>query len=244
MGRNGRKGWMGKTASAARRIYRSLPARPAYPALPAQRSLLMLALLLTGACSSRPPEEPKDYVSKIAAERAVKDAAFAAGDDPIPKAKHAEFLPLAYFPIDPDYNTPGVLKPIDDKTIVEMPTSTGANRKMRRVGSLEFTLKGTPMKLLAFNEVGTDPGSLFVAFSDLTSVTETYPAGRFMDLARNATGVYEVDFNRAYIPYCYYNPTYECPYPAPENRLKIPIRAGERMKKSEVTSLKSEAGQL
>ena len=34
-----------------------------------------------------------------------------------------------------------------------------------------------------------------------------------MDLARNATGIYEVDFNRAYIPYCYYNPTYECPYP-------------------------------
>ena len=42
------------------------------------------------------------------------------------------------------------------------------------------------MKLLAFNEVGTDPGSLFVAFSDLTSGTETYAAGRFMDLARNS----------------------------------------------------------
>jgi uncharacterized protein (DUF1684 family) len=51
-----------------------------------------------------------------------------------------------------------------------------------------------------------------------------------MDLARNTTGIYEVDFNRAYIPYCYYNPTYECPLPPPQNRLKIPIRAGERMK--------------
>jgi uncharacterized protein (DUF1684 family) len=240
MGRRGGKGWMEKTASAARRVCFLLPARPAYPALPA---LGMLALLLMGACSSRPPEEPKDYVSKIAAARAAKDAAFAAGDDPIPKAKHAEFLPLAYFPIEPEYNAPGVLKPIDDKTIVEMPTSTGANRKMRRVGSLEFTLKGQPMKLLAFNELGTDPGSLFVAFSDLTSGTETYAAGRFMDLVRNATGIYEVDFNRAYIPYCYYNPTYECPYPPAENRLKIPIRAGEKMKstKSEVRSTKSSA---
>jgi hypothetical protein len=52
-----------------------------------------------------------------------------------------------------------------------------------------------------------------------------------MDLSRNITGIYEVDFNRAYIPYCYYNPTYECPYPPPENRLKIPIRAGERVRK-------------
>jgi uncharacterized protein (DUF1684 family) len=193
--------------------------------------LAALALsLLAGACSSKPPDEPKDYVGKVAAERAAKDAAFAATDDPIPTARHAQFLPLAYFPIDPDYNTPGALKPIDDKTIYEMPTSTGANRKMRRVGSLEFTLKGQPMKLLAFNEIGTDPGSLFVAFSDLTNGTETYAAGRFMDLVRNRTGIYEVDFNRAYIPYCYYNPTYECPYPPPENRLKIPIRAGEKMK--------------
>jgi uncharacterized protein len=211
MGRIGGSGRMGGT----------------FPALPA---CLTLIVLVTGACSSRPPEEPAAYRGTIAAERAAKDAAFAAADDPIPTARHAQFLPLAYYPIDPEYHTPGVLKPIDDRTIYEMPTSTGANRKMRRVGSLEFTLKGQPMKLLAFNEVGTDPGSLFVAFSDLTNGSETYAAGRFMDLARNKTGIYEVDFNRAYIPYCYYNPTYECPLPPPENRLKIPIRAGEKMK--------------
>ena len=112
-----------------------------------------------------------------------------------------------------------------------MPTSTGTNRKMRRAGSLEFSLKGQPLKLTAFLEVGADPSHLFVPFSDLTSGTETYTAGRFMDLNRNGTGIYEMDFNRAYIPYCYYNPTYECPYPPRENRLDIPIRAGERMKK-------------
>jgi uncharacterized protein len=195
------------------------------------------ALMIASGCSPKPPDE-RDYATKIAAARAAKDAQFAHGDDPIPQAKHAQFLPLAYFPIDPDYNVPGTIKPIDDKNIYEMPTSTGANRKMRRVGSLEFTLKGQPLKLTAFNEVGTDPGSLFVAFSDLTNGTETYEAGRFMDLERNTTGIYEVDFNHAYIPYCYYNPTYECPYPPQENRLKIPIRAGERIKRPEVGSSK------
>jgi len=191
----------------------------------------------TAGCSPAPPDE-RDYATKIAAARSAKDAQFSGGDDPIPQAKHAQFLPLAYFPIEPDYNVPGTIKPIDDKTIYEMPTSTGANRKMRRVGSLEFTLKGQPLKLTAFNEVGTDPGSLFVAFGDLTNGTETYEAGRFMDLERNTTGIYEVDFNRSYIPYCYYNPTYECPYPPAENRLKIPVRAGERIKKSEAGSAK------
>ena len=37
-------------------------------------------------------------------------------------------------------------------------------------------------------------------FSDLTSGTETYAAGRYLDLDRNATGIYEIDFNRAYHP--------------------------------------------
>ena len=84
------------------------------------------------------------------------------------------------------------------------------------------------------NECGTARSALRRAatlISDLTSGTETYAAGRYMDLDRNATGIYELDFNRAYHPYCYYNLTYECPIPPPENRLKVPIRAGERIKK-------------
>jgi hypothetical protein len=70
---------------------------------------------------------------------------------------------------------------------------------------------------------------LFVPFSDLTSGTETYPAGRYIDLTRTPTGIYILDFNRAYHPYCYYNVTYECPYPPAENRLPLPVRAGERL---------------
>jgi uncharacterized protein (DUF1684 family) len=102
---------------------------------------------------------------------------------------------------------------------------------MRRVGSLEFTLKGQPLKLTAFVEVGArDLNHLFVPFMDLTSGTETYPGGRYLDLDRNATGIYEIDFNRAYFPYCVYSPRYECPYPPAENRLSVPIRAGERFR--------------
>ena len=87
------------------------------------------------------------------------------------------------------------------------------------------------MKLTAFVEVGAPNNDhLFVPFSDLTTGTETYPGGRYLDLDRNATGIYVIDFNRAYHPYCYYNPTWECPYPPAENRLKLPIRAGERLK--------------
>ena len=47
-------------------------------------------------------------------------------DEPVPKSRKAQLLPLAYFPIDPEYNVPAALKPAESETIVEMPTSTGA----------------------------------------------------------------------------------------------------------------------
>lgn len=191
----------------------------------------MLLTLLVAACSGKPPDDT-DYVSKIAGARAEKDREFqTASDSPVPANRRTVLLPLAYFSIDPSYAVPAELEPSGDSVPILMPTSTGQQRQMRRVGTLKFTLKGRPMTLTAFHEVGSDdPNHLFVPFSDLTSGTETYAGGRYLDLDRNATGIYIVDFNIAYQPYCYFNPTYDCPYPPPENRLKLPIRAGERLK--------------
>jgi uncharacterized protein (DUF1684 family) len=120
------------------------------------------------------------------------------------------------------------LQPATERTTLKMMTSSGQERTMIRLGVLEFTLKGQLMKLGAFTE--GDVNRLFVPFGDMTNGTETYPAGRFLDLERTGTNLYELDFNRAYIPYCYYNATYECPYPPAENRLKVPIHAGEKMR--------------
>ena len=38
-----------------------------------------------------------------------------------------------------------------------------------------------------------------------------------------------VDFNLAYNPYCAYNEMWSCPITPAENRLKVPIRAGEKL---------------
>jgi uncharacterized protein (DUF1684 family) len=194
--------------------------------------LVALAIAVSAACSNGPPDA-KDYATKVAADRAAKDASFKTGNDsPIPADHRNDLLPLTYFPIDPDYDVPAVFKAAATPTAtLVMPTSTGAQRDMRRIGTLEFSLKGQQLKLSAFVEAAApNVDTLFVPFTDLTSGTETYPGGRYLDLVRTPTGIYEVDFNRAYFPYCYYNPTYECPYPPAENRLKVPVRAGERLK--------------
>ena len=197
---------------------------------------LILAVAVTAlvpACSNRPPDE-RDYASRIASERTEKDALFRKDSEPIPDKRKSDLLPLSYFPIDPDYNVPASLTPSQDSSIIQIPTSTGALRNYRRAGTLQFSLKGEPMKITAFVEPNdSNLIHLEVMFSDLTSGTETYPAGRYINLTRSASGVYELDFNRSYNPYCYYNASYECPYPPAENRLKVPIRAGERMKQSE-----------
>jgi len=192
---------------------------------------LALFFLASAACRGGPPQD-LNYVSRVAADRSSKDSSFTTGSDsPIPADRRGEMLPLAYFPIDPDYAVAAILRQTNERTAISMPTSTGTVRQMRRVGSLEFAVKGQSLKLTAFVEVGApNLDHLFVPFNDLTSGTETYPGGRYIDLDRNATGIYEIDFNRAYHPYCYYNPTFECPYPPAENRLKVPIRAGEKLK--------------
>ena len=53
-----------------------------------------------------------------------------------------------------------------------------------------------------------------------------------MELDPTATGIYVIDFNGAYHPFCYYNAEYDCPFPPAENRLALAIRAGERLPES------------
>ena len=191
------------------------------------------AAIVLSACNAgnpAPAEKPGDYVSEVQAARAAKDEAFRRQpNQPVPPTKMDQFVPLRYFPPDPDYVVPASLKPARERIVVEMPTSTGKIRQQQRVGVLEFTLKGQPLSLGAFVEAGADVNRLFVPFSDMTSGTETYSAGRYLELDRTSTGLYNIDFNKAYNPFCYYNADFDCPYPPKESRLPLPIRAGERL---------------
>lgn len=187
-------------------------------------------MAIAPACSSGPPPpDDSSYVSELARLRADKDAQFLNGPDtPVPEDKKAALLPLRYYPIDPAYSVPAALKLADERPIYQMPTSTGDLRRYQHVGAVEFTFQGQPMSLGAFVEEGAPITTLFIPFADETTGQETYSAGRYLELHPNAQGVYTIDFNRAYNPYCAYNAAYDCPFPPPSNRLKVPIRAGEK----------------
>lgn len=207
------------------------------------RSLILalgLGMSLAG-CSSG-PQPPDDTAGKqsVMEWRAAKDAMFKSDadrdgdgqpDSPLLPADRAKFTGLPYYPIDPAYQMPAVLKESrSPRLIIELPTSSIELRRMQRVGTLTFTLKGTTLALTAFADEGTGPITrLFVPFGDLTSGTETYKGGRYIELERTSTTLYDLDFNRAYHPFCVFNPSYVCPVPPQENRLPVAIQAGERL---------------
>ena len=179
------------------------------------------------ACEAKPLSTPD-----VATWRIEKDRYMRSADSPVPEEKRATFPPLSYFPIDPAYRVPAQLTIAPANDVLKIPTSSGQRRDMRRVGSLSFMLQGKELSLTAFVDASeNDMRRLFVPFGDFTNGPETYPGGRYLDLDRTASGAYDLDFNRAYHPFCVYNPKYDCPYPPKENRLAIPIRAGEKLQK-------------
>lgn len=120
--------------------------------------IVLLAGIALAACNAGnppPPESEGDFVTQTQAERAAKDEAFLKyANEPVPPAKLGEFLPLKYFPPDPEYVVPASLNPSKERIVIEMPTSQGKIRRHQRVGVLEFTLKGQPLTLGAFVEAG------------------------------------------------------------------------------------------
>ena len=194
----------------------------------------VLAAAIGAACSSNPsvPEDDSASIKAIEAHRADLDR-FMREDaaSPIPANKKNVLIPLRYYPPDPSFSVPAVLNiKSGSRPVMEVPTSTGAPRRVELVGTLDFTLRGEKLALSAFVDEGTRQITrLFVPFADTTSGTDTYPAGRYLDLEPTATGIYTIDFNKAYNPYCAYNNTYECPLPPPSNRLKVAITAGEKL---------------
>jgi hypothetical protein len=197
---------------------------------------LVAGLAIGSACTSGPPApaDSRPYEQQIQAYRADKDAAFrSSADSPIPGAARASFPGLLYFPVDTAYRVPAFLTQSQSQPPImfDIQMSSNATEKMRKVGTLGFTLNGTALTLTAFAEESTtDMKRLFVPFTDLTSGADTYKHGRYLDLDRTPTGLYDLDFNKSYHPSCVYNPNYECPIPPKENHLPVAIRAGERLK--------------
>ena len=177
---------------------------------------------------------PHDYVGAVQAFRQEKDAYFKSSKgSPIPAGERDAFDGLPYFPVNVDLVFEGLsLDPYagHEPTSFQIPTSDGKLRPARRAGSFAFEIEGTPVRLTGYELDGAhSDGRLFLPFLDATTGTESYGAGRYLDLEPDEDGTYAIDFNLAYHPTCVYDPRASCPLTPAENRLPVRIEAGERL---------------
>jgi len=200
--------------------------------------LAVLCLLTSGVflagCGprSRPVDENGDAAFAqydVVRERKNKDAFFQSESSPLPVGERGKFNGLDYYPVNPELRFEVRLQRYPGPKTIRMATNTGEIRSGLHYGFFEFTAENNICRVQVYRlEEEFSKPSLFIPFLDATSGVETYEGGRYIDLTENTSGIYDLDFNRAYNPYCAYNPEYSCPAPPEENKLDAPIRAGEK----------------
>jgi uncharacterized protein len=193
--------------------------------------IIVVVIVLIGLYYSfRGDQTSEAYIAKIETLRKEKDHTITSGDE-APFNDSIPFNGLKYFPISEKYRINARLTPIAQKKAVALPTSDGKQKSYLEYAYAEFEMDDVKNKLLILEimDMGPYRGTLFLAFADQTSASETYGAGRYLDVKKvpGATSI-TLDFNEAYNPYCAYNDNFSCPFPPRENILNVAIRAGEK----------------
>lgn len=165
-------------------------------------------------------------MTDLAAPRSAKDDFFRNDPgSPLTTQQKRAFRGLRYFPEDPALRLEISARrfPVGDR--ISMQTSTGELQPYNRHGRFSFEVDGGQAELTIYQ----GPQGFFMPFVDSLAGTETYPAGRYLEPEPLEGDRFLVDFNLAYNPYCAYNANWSCPLTPFENRLKVPIRAGEQL---------------
>ncbi len=126
--------------------------------------------------------------------------------------------------------------PLAGGLTLALPISTGGEQSFTRLGAVEVPFATGPRQLGVYWMAGY-AGGLFLPFGDATNGHETYGAGRYLlDAAKSADlgpgaapGSLVLDFNFSFHPSCAFDPRWSCPLTPAENRLDIPVEAGERL---------------
>jgi uncharacterized protein len=191
------------------------------------KRLLLAALLITSAAASLSAQKStytdslQQYQSKYVREHGVirgKDQSL-----------------LRFFTVNDKYRVSARFQRIYQANWFDMETSGNSKTAYRVYGILSFTLNDTLLQLRVYQSqqlmnIKKYTDNLFVPFTDKTNGEESYENGRYieMNIQDLAGGIYLLDFNKAYNPYCaYVSDVYNCPIPPKENDLPVAVRSGE-----------------
>ena len=190
--------------------------------------LLFISVLFLTSCASLEQRVIKDVMAHQNAENMHfinKETTILTPED----FKH--FTGLEFYPVDIKYRIEANFIRTPNEKPFLMPTTSDRLPEYVKYGEVHFILDGEALKLALYQS--TTPYEeegyedyLFLPFTDLTSGAGSYGGGRFLDARIPKGDKIVLDFNKAYNPYCAYNPKYSCPIPPKENDLLVRITAG------------------
>jgi uncharacterized protein (DUF1684 family) len=136
----------------------------------------------------------------------------------------ASLVAVDAYPPDGAWVLTGRFEPAAQDAVIDVDEIDGYTESTALAGTVTVELDGEEVALIV-----TGPHTdMQLVFTDPTSGSETYRF-RFLDLSADAgAGPIEVDFNRAHLPPCSVSDHYVCPLPPAQNRLAVPVRAGEK----------------
>ncbi len=141
------------------------------------------------------------------------------------------FAGIDRYPIDPSWKVDARLEAFAEPRTVDLDFegATGAVAdSFVSPGWVVFERGGAEPRIEAVYEDASRK-RLFLLFRDATSGSESYGLGRFVYAPLpDESGRLTIDFNLAMLPGCAFTIFATCPIPPKENRLAIPVRAGER----------------
>ena len=165
-------------------------------------------------------------MTKLEEFRREKDAFFKIDpDSPLTLEQKKDFIGLKYFPENTALRLEVDVERFPKKEKIIMETSTGNVQTYTRYGKCKFTVDGQGTELTIYG----DHGDFFMPFVDNLHGKETYGGGRYLEPIELGKEKFLIDFNMAYNPYCAYNDLFSCPLTPFENRVKVSIRAGEKI---------------
>ncbi len=139
----------------------------------------------------------------------------------------AAFKGIERYPIDSSWRIPARLVPYNPPRTISVPNIIGTVDEEPCPGALVFSVGGAEFRLDPIAEAGSR--QLFIVFGDETNGPETYGGGRFVYAEPpGPDSMTVIDFNKAYNPPCAFTEFATCPLPPQQNRLPIPVTAGEK----------------
>ncbi len=165
-------------------------------------------------------------MNNLTAFRADKDHFFARHpQSPLTAEQKRRFAGLNYFPENNSLRLEVEVETSPTSETILIDTTGGQPQSYQRFGKFKFLVDGQSAELAIYK----NQNGFFLPFVDSLAGKETYPAGRYLEPEKLPNGKFLVDFNLAYNPYCAYNEQWSCPITPAENRLKVAVRAGEKI---------------